>query len=115
VRHTRQVRLREIGAAGQARLAAAEIHVPGGDLAAEIEARYLAGAGIPIVVEDEAIAAAAREVDPTLRVDHRPSAAPRPGRSPVPFEPRDPAARQLARGAHAALVAIRTILARGAA
>ncbi len=114
MRHARQVRLREVGAAGQARLAASTVQISGDGLAAEIEARYLAGAGVPLLVESDAIAAAAREVDPALHVSTQTSAALRLC-GPPPPDVRDPVARELVCGAHAALVAIRTILAVGPA
>ena len=45
-RLARQIALPEIGVDGQARLGAARVAVVGGDLTAELGARYLAAAGI---------------------------------------------------------------------
>jgi hypothetical protein len=83
-RYTRQERLSEVGAAGQARLSAATIALRTTGEAAEIERRYLEAAGAGRVVEGED--------------DHA-----------LPFEVRDDHAREVARGAHAALAALRAI------
>jgi hypothetical protein len=83
-RYTRQVRLAEVGEAGQARLAAAAIELKTRGDAAEIERRYLEAAGAGRVVPRSAEDAHA-----------------------LPFEVRDPAAHDVARGAHAALESLR--------
>jgi hypothetical protein len=83
-RFTRQVRLAEVGEAGQARLAGATIELRTRGEAAEIERRYLEAAGVGRVVE--------RSED---------------GEPALPFEVRDDAAREVARGAHAALASLR--------
>lgn len=91
LRYTRQIRLPEIGEAGQARLAAAAIAPSGAGDARAIEVTYLRLAGVGAVRDDET---AARDVDPsTLGV-------------------RDPAAREVAEGALRALAALREVLAR---
>jgi len=48
LRYTRQVRLAEVGEAGQARLASAHACVHGDGMAADVEARYLRGAGVSV-------------------------------------------------------------------
>jgi hypothetical protein len=86
-RYGRQTRLPEIGRAGQARLEAAEIALRTRGEAAWIERSYLeaAGAGRVAPMEDGA-------------AEHA-----------LPFEVRDPAAREIARGAHAALASLRRV------
>jgi hypothetical protein len=87
-RYTRQSRLVEVGERGQARLMATHVRVPAEGLAHEIEARYLAGAGLQVVraPREEAVV---RDVDPE------------PGHAFA-----DPAAREVAEGARRALDAI---------
>ena len=94
---------------GQARIGQTIVEVRLDGLAADVAARYLAGAGVAGVrVRDRAFAEAARAlaptvdvtVDPTLGVDE-------------PAEPLDlhePAAAALARGAFVALRALRAAL-----
>ncbi|MBX3188664.1 MAG: hypothetical protein KF819_16725 [Labilithrix sp.] len=53
VRYGRQIRLPEIGEAGQARLAEAEIVLGGAGAAREIEATYLVRAGARVVHEGD--------------------------------------------------------------
>jgi hypothetical protein len=107
-RHTRQTRLVDVGPEGQARLARAEVEVPGRDLAAMVAARYLAGAGVArLLVEDARVAAAARAVDPRVAVDVVPPSvggSPRGDHSDDGFT--DPSARAVATGAMTALAAI---------
>jgi hypothetical protein len=121
-RHGRQTRLAEVGAAGQARIVAATIDVPMDGLSGEVAARYLAGAGVGCVrVRSSAIAAAARSVDPAVRVeiatdtsgegprDDRRGLGSSSSRDP-PLDLRDAVARDLALGARAALRALRAVL-----
>ncbi|WP_394830882.1 hypothetical protein LVJ94_30680 [Pendulispora rubella] len=68
LRYTRQVRLADVGPSGQERLGGLHAHVIGDDLAARVEALYLAGAGASVEVEHEAIAAAARALNPEIDV-----------------------------------------------
>jgi hypothetical protein len=87
-RHSRQRRLAEIGAAGQARLGQARVVVPaheGSDVARE----YLLRAGVESVV-----------------VEHDPGAAPFPFADAFEFAP----SRELAHGSWRALAAIRELL-----
>ena len=83
----RQMRLPEIGAAGQEKIAAAEV-VVGGGFAGSIEARYLAAAGVGKIVRSASELADAR------------------------FDDMDPAARDVALGAHAAARALLEIVKR---
>ena len=108
-RYTRQTRLREFGDAGQARVASSTATVESEALAAEIEARYLAGAGFgELQVRDAATALAARAARPdvSVKVDASIPAHVRP----LPFDIRDAAAGAVAEGAYRALVAIRAAL-----
>ncbi len=84
-RYTRQARLAEVGERGQQRLLGTRACVPEGGLAHEIEARYLAAAGVQV-------ARAPRENGVALEVD------PEPGHVFA-----DPAARAVAEGARRAL------------
>jgi hypothetical protein len=91
-RHARQVILPEIGEAGQARIEAGSAVVDAGR-SGEIEALYLAGAGVGrIVVADAASASDARGA--------------------APFDVRDEAARDVALGAWRALATLRALVAR---
>jgi hypothetical protein len=90
-RFTRQTRLPEVGRAGQAHLEAAVIQLATRGDASDIERRYLEAAGV-------------KRVEPLAQS------------SPVhllPFEVRDPAVREVARGAHAALAALRRVWIKG--
>jgi hypothetical protein len=108
-RHTRQARLAEVGADGQGCIARAVVDVSGCGLAAEVTARYLAGAGVSrLRVADDAIAAAARSIDASVQVEVDVSLA--AGRAHQPAELRDPTARALGAGALAALRAIQEAL-----
>ena len=90
LRYSRQARLAEIGAEGQALLAGAEVCVVSPGLAGDIEARYLARAGVGTVrVDDD------RDFEPFSS-----------------FGIVDPAAREFAQGAHAALRAVGAIVLR---
>ena len=86
-RFARQTKLAEIGAAGQAKIAEASITV-GRGFAGWVEARYLRAAGVGDVRDG------AEEL-----VDAR-------------FDGLDPAARDVALGAHAAVVAIQAVVSR---
>jgi hypothetical protein len=83
-RYTRQERLAEVGEAGQARLAETTVTLHTRGAASEIERRYLEAAGAGRVIEGD---------------EDR----------PLPFEVRDEAAREVARGAHAALASLRAV------
>ena len=114
-RYSRQIRLVEVGLEGQHKIASSAHVVRGEGLAARIEVRYLAGAGVKkIEVEHERVAAAVREVDGTVEVrvsdhdrdpDHR-------EHDPDPRWASDLSlpARDVAIGAYRALRALRHVL-----
>jgi hypothetical protein len=120
-RHARQVRLAEVGEAGQARLAVATVDVWLEGAAGEIAARYLAGAGVGrLRVKDPLAAQAAAAVDPSTLVEPLPPEAcsPKPeasGKSEPLLGLEGAAARDLARGALLALEALREQLGVGRA
>lgn len=99
VRHGRQIRLPEIGEAGQERLAASEVVLCGAGDAREIEAAYLARAGVRVV--DDANAG--------RRADADGAAKPRAD-ALASLGIRDAVARETADGALRALFAMRKIL-----
>jgi hypothetical protein len=126
-RHARQARLAEIGTSGQARIARADVTVRLDGFAADVAARYLAGAGVArLHVRDVAVAEAARAIDPAVaiivegneqkdqKIRRGEGAASTPSRSsdlPVfPSDLRDPVARDLACGAYEALMLLRGAL-----
>jgi hypothetical protein len=113
-RHSRQVRLPEIGEEGQARIAATTAVIVSGGLAGAVEARYLAGAGVArIATLDQAISDAALHVDPTLEIV--PEARVRLGTGEPPdFEIKNDAAREVALGAWRALAHLRRAVLRRA-
>jgi len=115
-RHSRQARLAEVGEVGQRKIAAISSGVRGSGVAAKVEARYLAGAGVGrIVVEDAAVGSSAREVnalvnsrlpsdrDPDLDLDLDGD----PDPDPAWASELAPPARDVALGAHRALRVIR--------
>ena len=114
LRHSRQMKLIEIGDAGQARIAAASVDVRGSGPAAAVEARYLAGAGVgELRVESDAIAEAARAIDRAVVVVVDSSLTTMPGGDDgvvTAFGLRDASARAVASGAHRALVRLRRAL-----
>jgi hypothetical protein len=112
-RHTRQVRLAEVGDAGQARIAATTATVESPGLEGVVEARYLAGAGVAkIATAHPGIGAAARAVDAGIEIV--PHARVKLGSGPPPpFALRDEAARDVAMGAWKALAHVRRALRRG--
>ena len=108
-RHARQSKLAEVGAIGQGRIAEARVDVRLEGLAADIAARYLAGAGVAgLRVREARDVEGARALVPGLSVDVDPglsvdSAGPS-------FGLRDATCAEFARGAYAALLALRTAL-----
>jgi hypothetical protein len=108
-RHGRQARLAEVGPEGQERIARSEGVVPCEGLAGMVAVRYLAGAGMRrLRVASEGVARHARAVDPSVATELDPAVVD-PGR-PSPFALRDATADSVARGAHAALAALRHAL-----
>jgi hypothetical protein len=78
--------------------------------AGEIEARYLAGAGVGALrVSDNGHAAAARAVDAEVRVEVARVGS--PSDVPAPFAELDAPVREVAEGALRALAAVRAVLA----
>ncbi len=107
-RHERQMRLAEVGPAGQARLAASRIDVPLAGIPARVAALYLAGAGVGRVrLRDGESAECVHALDPGAGVEVEPSLPVRPLEA---FDLRDPAAREVAAGALCALEAVRVAL-----
>jgi hypothetical protein len=115
-RHSRQIRLVEVGLEGQRKIASSAHVVRGKGLAARIEVRYLAGAGVKrIEVEDERLAAAAREVDGSVEVrmsdpDRDPDADHDHDHDPRWAGALSLPARDVAMGAYRALRALRHVL-----
>lgn len=108
-RHERQVRLAEVGAEGQERVGRGEVAMPLRGLAGAVAARYLGGAGVGrLRVPSDALAEEARSVDPSAHVEV--DATLEDVARSSPFGLRDRAADDVARGAHAALVALRRAL-----
>jgi hypothetical protein len=106
-RHSRQVRLAEVGEEGQARIEATTAHVSADGLAGAIEVRYLAGAGVgKIATANEHLAEAARAIDPSVQIVAPPAVFLGLGEPPV-FGARDPAALEVALGAWRALAHVR--------
>jgi len=104
-RHARQARLAGVGVEGQARIAQASVDVGLGGFAADVAARYLAGAGVGCVrVRSEELAQGARALDGGVRVEVEPRIDPAPAEA---LELDDPSALELARGALFALRALR--------
>jgi hypothetical protein len=97
VRHGRQIRLPEIGEAGQARLSASEIVLQSTGDAREVEAAYLARSGARVV--DDATARGADAMEAKAHAEALAS-----------LGMRDSAARDVADGALRALVAMRRVL-----
>jgi hypothetical protein len=113
-RHTRQVRLSDVGEEGQARLAATTAVIEDDGLPAAVEARYLAAAGVGrIATASEAIADAARAADGTIQIVNDARVRLGPGAPPA-FGIRDEAALGVALGAWRALAHVRrAVLRRG--
>ena len=106
-RHTRQVRLADVGEEGQARLEATTGFVETDGLAGVVEARYLAGAGGgKISTGYEAIGDVARAVDATIQIVAA-RRAPLGHGEPPAFGVKDPVAMEVALGAWRALAHVR--------
>ncbi len=113
-RFTRQSRLTEIGARGQAAIEASDVHLGHGGVAGAVAARYLAGAGVRrIHAHDAGAARAAASVDASAVVTLDSDRAAEP--LPAAFLLEDPAARAVAEGAHDALVVLKAVLGIGPA
>jgi sulfur-carrier protein adenylyltransferase/sulfurtransferase len=103
LRHGRQIRLPEIGEAGQERLAASEVVLCGVGDAREIEAAYLARAGVRVVDDANAEIKAKAKADANGTAKLRAAALASLGMH-------DSIARETADGALRALLAMREIL-----
>jgi hypothetical protein len=113
MRHGRQVRLAEVGEAGQNRIAGARVAVAADGFVGDIATRYLAGAGCgSLRVKSPVLAAAARATDPSAQVAIDPSLDVEPETTIYPWRRR--AAAELGTGAHLALRVLRDLL-RGSA
>jgi hypothetical protein len=111
MRHARQARLAGVGAEGQARIGRASVDVGLNGFAADVAARYLAGAGVACVrVRASELGAGVRAIDPAVRLEIEPSLGDAPVDSLDSLDLDDAAARDLARGALCALRALRVIL-----
>ena len=110
-RHARQARLTGVGREGQARIERAHADVPLDGLAADVAARYLAGAGVARVrVRSDAAGKGAFAIDRHVAVEVDPSLPAEPSGAGPAMGLHDPAAQQVARGAVAALRALRLAL-----
>jgi len=106
-RYSRQIRLAAFGEAGQEKILASSA-AAGDGLSGWVAARYLTAAGVGEVrVGSAEIAEAARAMDASVRVVVDPS--PVDG-ADARFSDLDPAAREVASGAHRALVALKQAL-----
>lgn len=95
LRFTRQTRLPEVGEKGQERLSNATVRLATAGFAAEIETRYLQGAGVTVRPPSSRPRASSSASSPS---------------SSIQLGLSDPAARECAEGALRALLAIRSIL-----
>jgi hypothetical protein len=110
-RHGRQSRLAGVGEEGQARIAQASVDVGLDGFAADVAARYLAGAGVQCVrVRSEGLAHGARALDRGVRVEVEPGIENGPVEA---LDLEDPGALELARGALCALRALRAAVGGG--
>ena len=111
-RYARQVKLAEVGEAGQRRIAESGCTVTGHGTAAIVEARYLVGAGFGrVIVEDEEVARSAKEVDASIDVSVAGASGHRSEKAALEaFVGLHPAARDVALGAYRALAAIRAVV-----
>lgn len=110
-RNARQARLAGVGPDGQARIARAHVDVPLDGLAADVAARYLAGAGVAGVrVRSAALGEGARAIDARVLVDVDPSIPPDATAATATMGLHDPAAQAVAQGARFALEALRRAL-----
>src|SRR3974390_570033 len=101
-RHDRHVRLPEVGSKGQARIGRRTVLVALDGFAAEVAVRYLAAAGFGrLRVRDPRWGGRAGGVAPAVGVEGE--AAPPASAPPTGYDLSDAAARDLARGARAAL------------
>jgi molybdopterin/thiamine biosynthesis adenylyltransferase len=109
MRHGRQMRLAGVGETGQKRLASASLAVCAEGTVGDVATRYLAGAGVGrLRVKNASLATTAHAVDPTVQVEV--DSLLELSDASAPFVWRDPAAAELAAGAHLALDLLRKAL-----
>jgi hypothetical protein len=107
-RHDRQRRVAGVGPAGQARIARASVEVRLRGSAADVATRYLAGAGVAaLAVPHSGLAQIAASIDASVPVRVDPAL---PDDAAPGYDLRDPSACEVARGARAALLALRAAL-----
>lgn len=108
-RYARQMRVAEVGREKQQDLRHASVVVRGSDLSAEVEASYLAGAGIGSLVVNEKIANDISAINSDVRIEKTSDA------SEDEIDPRaadlDPVAAQIFSGASRALEKMKVIFA----
>jgi hypothetical protein len=110
-RHDRQRRLAGVGEPGQARIARVRADVGLDGLAADVAARYLAGAGVACVrVRAAALGEGARAIDGRVHLEVAPALA-ESAEAQDGVDVHDPVAREVARGALLALGVLRAALA----
>jgi hypothetical protein len=110
-RHARQERLEGVGPDGQRRIARARADVGLDGFAADVAARYLAGAGLAsLCVRDAALGRGAAGIDARVRLEVDPALPAAAGDERVLLL-EHPVARDLARGAMHALRVVRDALA----
>lgn len=108
----RQKRLREVGARGQARLAALHVRLRGSSLRSELALRYLLGAGVASIVGPAEHAALARALDASVlyRAEACSEAADALPASHAPAWIADPALAEALAGTQDALALLRANL-----
>lgn len=112
LRTLRQKRLREVGAAGQAKLSSATVSVHHEGLRGEVAVRYLVGAGVGALVAPPSLHALVHALDPGVQVSSLHADVPRERDAPLrgAVDPVEPAARAVLEGSRDALRAIRCVL-----
>ena len=108
-RYARQMRVAEVGREMQGNLRGASAVVIGGDLAAQVEALYLAGAGVGTICVDRAIQNQINRINSEIIVKANAHESERAIDQRV--RSLDPAAAQIASGALAALARMKEIFA----
>ena len=106
-RYARQMRVAEVGREMQEKLRAASVRVDGVDLAAQVQARYLAGAGVGIVSVDSSIREQIQSINSQVTVE--PTASESKNEIDQRVSSLDPAAASVASGSLAALARMKEI------
>jgi molybdopterin/thiamine biosynthesis adenylyltransferase len=117
-RYARQMRVAEVGREMQEKLRGASVVVIGGDLAAQVEALYLAGAGVGSICAAATIHNQIKSINSQVTINANASESksdrtePRPrGEIDDRVSSLDPVAAQIASGALAALACMKEIFA----